>query len=201
VKPQGNVDGGGQGETLFRALRGSVLLVDGDEACLSSHARALLGSSYRVTRASGAEEALAILGREPVDVIVTELELHGMGGLELLDHARERRPEAVRIILTSHPSEASALSAINFEEVFRFLTKPISREMLRAAVEAALVRRGEGSDRRPKAAAPTALPRLPSRLLQRRHLVSVEEQAALRAACRDFALAPRLPLLPAGSSS
>lgn len=129
------------GRLAPRVLRGTVLLVDGDPASLAELSQDLLGSEYRVIRAADAASALDVLGRDPVDVIVVALELEGPGGLELLGRARARRPEAVRIVLTEHPDVASAITAINREEVFRYLCKPVGRDQLLATVHQALERR------------------------------------------------------------
>jgi CheY-like chemotaxis protein len=143
---------------VARTLRGTVLLVDADSKRLAALSRSLLGSDYRVIRAAGAAEAIQVLGQGPVDVIIAELEMEDVGGLELLGLARARQPEAIRIALTSHPDVGSAVAAINGEEVFRYLTRPVTRDQLLATVHLALERRWRapafGVDAPPQATRP-----------------------------------------------
>lgn len=159
------------------AHSGTVLLVDGDEQALARSVLALRGSDWRVLTARESGAALEVLEREAVDVVVTELQLLELSGLELLDRARLRRPEAIRIVLTGHPSARSAIAAINREEVFRYLIKPVSRGRLLAALRGAFAALAERRARRT-----AALP-LP---LSLREVLTAEERAALREACADF---------------
>ena len=128
-------------EPAGRAPRGAVLLVDDEEACLVELGRALAAAGHRVLLARSAAAALDLLERAPVDAVVAAVELKGDGGLRLLDRVRARWPEVVRIALAGRPDVASAVSAINVEEVFRYLAKPVSPEALCAALRCARARR------------------------------------------------------------
>ncbi len=121
----------------FRRLTGTVLLVDDDADLLEAMARGLRHASYRVLTAPGGAEALALLASEPVDIIVSDLDMPGMGGLELLDRSRDLRPHAVRIVLTGHATAQSAMEAINQDEVYRYLAKPQTRDQLDATLAVA----------------------------------------------------------------
>jgi DNA-binding NtrC family response regulator len=124
----------------FRHLTGTVLLVDDDVDLVESMARGLRHANYRVLVAHGGPEALETLAAEAVDVLVTDLEMPGMDGLELLDRSRDLRPDAVRIVLTGHASAQSAMEAINHDEVHRYLAKPLSRDQLDATLAVAFER-------------------------------------------------------------
>ncbi len=129
--------GGGAGGSPFHRLKATVLLVDDEQDVLDGLRHALRHSDFRVITACGPAEALQVVAREQVDIVITDLRMPEMDGLELLDTIRERRPEALRLILTGHGDARSAITAINDEAVFRYLEKPISRDQLVATLQLA----------------------------------------------------------------
>lgn len=185
--------GGGQHGSPFRHLSGTVLVVDDDQDLLDGLSRAMRRSDFRILMASGPEEALAVLGRERVDVIVTDLQMPNMDGLELLDRARDMHPDAVRIVVTGHPTAESAISAINEEEVFRYLTKPVSRDVLTATLHMAFEKLAEE-----RAAAAPQPARAPVHV---RLALSPEEREALRQSWDTPSGEWPLPGLPPGRGS
>ena len=98
------------------------------------HARADL----QVVAVGSPDEALSLLGRETFDVIVSDLRMPGMSGLELLAAARRRSPETRRLLVSGYADFESALDAINEVGIDRLLTKPWQNEELRGAVDGAL---------------------------------------------------------------
>jgi PAS domain S-box-containing protein len=120
----------------------SVLLVDDDPAVLDALARRLRKEPYRVLKATSGTEALALLARSEVDLIVSDMRMPGMNGAELLAKVEEQYPACVRIMLTGEPSLAVAMAAINDGKVCRFLTKPYDADALAAIIRDALRRRG-----------------------------------------------------------
>jgi response regulator RpfG family c-di-GMP phosphodiesterase len=92
----------------------------------------------QVTTAGSPDEAIEILGREPFDVIVSDLRMPGMSGLELLAAARRRSPETRRLLVSGYADFESALDAINEVGIDRLLTKPWQNEEVRAAIDGAL---------------------------------------------------------------
>jgi DNA-binding NtrC family response regulator len=121
----------------------TLLLVDDEPEILESLRRALRNEGYRILVANDAERALAHLEREPIDVLVADIDMPGMTGLELVTHARRAWPGTVRMLLTGDASLDSALHAINEGEVHRYLTKPWSNAELRATLRQALARLDE----------------------------------------------------------
>lgn len=123
----------------------TVLLVDDEPDVLDSLRELLEGSlqGVRVLCAASADEGLAMLGQQPVDLVVTDYKLPGMNGLDLLEEARKRAPEAQRILITAFPDIKVAVRAINEARVEHFLTKPFQAHQLVDAVRAALAARGE----------------------------------------------------------
>jgi DNA-binding NtrC family response regulator len=167
-----------------RRLNGTILVVDDDRIALQAIVRCLRHSEYRVLTASEPEVALAILSRETVDVIITALHMSSMNGLEFLDRARERRPEAIRIVVTGHPSAASAIAAINENEVFRYLTKPVSEERLLPLLQLAFARLSTKGAPQQGTAGREA--RVCRRAFHPAQILTLEERLALREALKDF---------------
>ncbi len=115
-----------------------MLFVDDEVNILKSLARLFRAEPLRVFTASSAAEALALLGSEPVQVVVSDQRMPGTTGVKLLAQVRERRPDVVRILLTGHTEIGVAIEAINHGEIFRLLTKPWNDDELRATVRQAL---------------------------------------------------------------
>lgn len=111
-------------------MRATILFVDDEPNVLQGLREALWKTDYRILLASGPEEALEVLLREHVDVVVSDHLMPGMTGLALLGLVRDRAPDTVRIILTGHADTALAIRAINEGEIYRFLTKPCDRTEL-----------------------------------------------------------------------
>jgi len=124
-------------------MRFRVLLVDDDEAALAL-AAALADAPYEVLTARSAAEALKVLEREDVQVVVSDEWMPGMRGVELLAQVAKEYPYIVRILLTGDPQLDAAVRAINEGEIFRFLTKPCSPNTLDSVIREALIRQSRG---------------------------------------------------------
>lgn len=114
----------------------SVLLVDDEAALLRAVSRLLRGPDLEVLTASNAEEALTLLRRRPIDVIVSDIDMPGTSGLELLAQVRDEFPSTIRMLLTGAATTDRALSAINEGEVARFFVKPFDGKLFRATLVA-----------------------------------------------------------------
>ena len=93
---------------------------------------------YAIHSADSAKEGLDILGRERVDVIISDEIMPGMSGSEFLAFVRQKYPETIRMILTGHASLEAAIRAINEGEIYRFFTKPCNIFDLSVTVRQAL---------------------------------------------------------------
>ena len=102
----------------------TVLFVDDEEKVLMSLRRGLLDESYKSLFAKSGEEALEVLEREEVHVIVTDMRMPGMQGLELLKIVKDKYPHIVRVVLSGYTQMTTLLTAINQGEIFKFITKP-----------------------------------------------------------------------------
>lgn len=117
-----------------------VLLVD-DEPNILSAFRRRLASSYEFLTATSAIEALKLLEQNPtIALVVSDMNMPGINGSDLLKRIAKEYPNTVRIMLTGLVDQRTALKAINDGEVFRFLTKPCSAEDFEGALRASSVR-------------------------------------------------------------
>jgi CheY-like chemotaxis protein len=116
-----------------------VLLVD-DERQVSRMLRSSLELSGRdvvVVDVPSGEEAVSELGRGPVDLLVSDLRLHGMTGLELLAQVRQRNPEARAILISGQPTPEEAEQAESLG-VVAFIPRPVGTNFFLEAVDRAL---------------------------------------------------------------
>ena len=112
---------------------GSVLLVDDDPLILRALQRTLERSELSVEPYSNAEAALNRIEAGGVDVVVCDITLPGMTGIELLRRIHEREPDLPVVLMTGNPGIESATEAINYG-VHKYLVKPVQVEALREAV-------------------------------------------------------------------
>jgi DNA-binding NtrC family response regulator len=118
-------------------LRRTVLVVD-DEVNLRKVLSALLRrDGYDVLTASDGEEALGLLARNSVDLVLTDLRMPHVGGMALLRRVLERHAGTPVVILTAHGSVNDAVEAMKLG-AFDFLSKPIDQKELRVVVEKAV---------------------------------------------------------------
>jgi two-component system response regulator HupR/HoxA len=102
----------------------TVLFVDDEEKVLASLRRGLLDEPYETLFANSGKEALEILDQKPVHVIVTDMRMPEMGGLQLLMAVKEKYPTIIRMVLSGYTQVSTLLTAINQGEIYRFITKP-----------------------------------------------------------------------------
>jgi DNA-binding NtrC family response regulator len=113
-----------------------VLIVDDEAELRASLAKVLGRRGMKVSIAADGAEALALLAREPHDVVVLDLKMPGIDGLETLRRMAAARPAPRVIMLTGHGSVAAGLEAMR-QQVFDFLLKPVAVDQLVARIEAA----------------------------------------------------------------
>jgi len=123
--------------------RARILLVD-DEVRVLDAMRRNLRTYFDITTATSGAEALDILQHQgPFAVLVSDLRMPGMGGLELLAEARKLAPDTTRVLLTGKTDLASAIAAsrpgvVREGTIFRFLTKPLLPDLFLKALAAAV---------------------------------------------------------------
>ncbi len=115
----------------------TLLLVD-DERDSLEPMRVLLEEDYHVLTAENGEEALGVLDRETVHMIIADQRMPGMTGVELLTRVKELNPEMVRLVLTAFNDFESMLQAINQGRVYRYIIKPWDVDDMRLTIRQAL---------------------------------------------------------------
>ena len=115
----------------------TILLVD-DEIQVVAALQRRLYKSYQVEIASCAAEALEAIAGTSYAVVVSDMKMPGMNGIELLGKVKQISPETVRILLTGQADLDVAIAAVNEGSVFRFLSKPCPDELLTKTLDAAL---------------------------------------------------------------
>jgi response regulator RpfG family c-di-GMP phosphodiesterase len=118
--------------------RPAILCVD-DEPAIRDALSWLLRREFQITTAESGDEALHVLqDGGPFAVVMTDLHMPGMDGLELLQRVRQLAPEATRMLLTGQADVVTAAAAVNHGNVFRFLVKPCPPTELIEAVRASV---------------------------------------------------------------
>ena len=102
----------------------TVLFVDDEEKVLRSLERGLLDEPYKKLFAKSGIEALEILQRKEVHVIVVDMRMPEMTGLELLKIVKKEYPHIIRMVLSGYTQVTTLLTAINQGEIFKYITKP-----------------------------------------------------------------------------
>ena len=103
----------------------TVLIVDDEIEILKSLNRGLHLEPYRKLFASSGAQALEFFAQEDsISVVITDMRMPGMTGLELLKHINEVSPRTVKIVLTGYTQLPQILATVNNVDIFKFMTKP-----------------------------------------------------------------------------
>lgn len=117
-----------------------ILIVDDDPHILEG-LRAVLCNSFHVRTTLGPDKGLqALRTTGPYAVVVADLKMPGMNGIEFLARVREISQRTVRVMLTGYADVDAAIDAVNMGEVFRFHTKPCPTDVIRKTLNDALSR-------------------------------------------------------------
>ncbi len=115
-----------------------ILFVDDDSNLLAALNRRLR-KQFDLELAVGPAQGLVIAEQEgPFAVVVADMRMPGMDGVEFLQRIRDMSPDTVRIMLTGNADLQTAIDAVNEGNIFRFLTKPCPYEIMSAALNAGL---------------------------------------------------------------
>ncbi|HVR61844.1 MAG TPA: sigma-54 dependent transcriptional regulator, partial [Polyangia bacterium] len=118
----------------------TVLVVDDEPGIVDSLQKILERESLRVLAAGSGGEALELIRREPVSVLVTDLMMPGMSGIDLLRASRSVSPETETILMTAYGTVENAVEAMK-QGAYDFVTKPLKRAHLLRVVGKALEKR------------------------------------------------------------
>jgi len=115
----------------------SILIVDDEESVLYTLEAVLKPEGYLVSKASSAEEAMAVFLTGNFDLVITDLTIPGDSGMVLLERLIAERPELMVIMITAYGSEAVAVEAMK-RGAYDYLPKPFSNDELRLTVRRAV---------------------------------------------------------------
>jgi response regulator RpfG family c-di-GMP phosphodiesterase len=116
----------------------NVLLVDDEMNILNSHRRTLRNEFDFDIALSGVEALELISSGKKYAVIVTDMQMPKMNGLELLQRVKVVSPNTVCMMLTGNSDQKTATNALNIGDIFRFINKPCDRETLISSIKAGI---------------------------------------------------------------
>jgi ATP-dependent Lon protease len=124
-------------KTLCSRARQSILIVDDEEIARTNLMYVLGMEGYNCHGASNGAEALDVMGREEIDLVVTDMKMEQMDGLELLDQINRNAPEIPVVMVTGFATVSSAVDALK-KGAAHFLGKPVNLDELRRTVKEVL---------------------------------------------------------------
>jgi CheY-like chemotaxis protein/anti-sigma regulatory factor (Ser/Thr protein kinase) len=117
----------------------TVLLAEDDQPSREIYHNVLNAEGYHVIDAANGKAALDLLDSEPVDLLLTDLMMPGMTGIQLLERARQLKPDLRAIVMTGHSTSEAVIAALR-NQACEFLTKPFHTNELLDAVRSAMSR-------------------------------------------------------------
>jgi len=124
---------------MIKSRTAHILIVDDEPNVRLVFRTALESSGYRVSSAEDGEKALLWLESTPIDLVLLDLQMPGVGGMEVLEGLRETGNDVPVVIVTAHGSVPDAVQAMKLGAI-DFLAKPLSPDTLRAVVAEVLAR-------------------------------------------------------------
>ncbi len=119
----------------------ALLIVEDEETLRESLRRLFVKEGYRVETAPTAEEALKLLEEESFDVIISDIILPGMDGIEMLTRIRDIQPDQIFIVITAYASLETAVRALRIG-AYDYIIKPIIHEEIKQVVRNAIRQQG-----------------------------------------------------------
>ncbi|MCB4792421.1 MAG: response regulator [Elusimicrobia bacterium] len=132
-----------------------ILIVDDDSAILQTCLKAVQSMAYDAKGVSSGEEAVEVLKEEHVDLVVTDLQMGGMSGIDLLKYIKANNPNTSVIIITAYPSADSAIESLR-AGVSDYIKKPFNVFEFRDAVKRCLEARADLKEKHTESASSTA---------------------------------------------
>ncbi len=115
----------------------NILVTDDNIATLKTLSAGLEDMGYRVTMATSGREAWALIKKQPFNIVITDIKLPDISGLEILEMVKELNPEAAVIMITGHASIETAVGAVN-EGAYAYILKPVAMNELENIINNAL---------------------------------------------------------------
>lgn len=115
-----------------------ILCVDDEPSILSALRRLFRSHGYAILTAESGQEALGLLAREPVDLVISDMRMPQMDGAQFLEQVFQHWPETKRILLTGYADAASTIAAVNQGKIWSYISKPWNDGELLMTVQQAL---------------------------------------------------------------
>ncbi|QGP84858.1 two-component system response regulator GlrR [Leclercia adecarboxylata] len=154
-----------------------LLLVDDDPGLLKLLGMRLVSEGYSVVTAESGQEGLKVLGREKIDLVISDLRMDEMDGMQLFTEIQKLQPGMPVIILTAHGSIPDAVAATQ-QGIFSFLTKPVDKDALYKAIDDALEHAAPSGDETWRESIVTRSP-IMLRLLEQARMVAQSDVSVL----------------------
>ncbi|HXX81779.1 MAG TPA: response regulator, partial [Thermodesulfovibrionales bacterium] len=106
-------------------MGGRILVVDDEPVVVKSCERTLTPEGYKVDTASNGKEAIGKLGKDNFDLVITDLKMPDMDGIELIRWIRNSKPNIGVVVITGYPSQESIKEALGLR-ILDYLPKPFS---------------------------------------------------------------------------
>ena len=116
--------------------KANILIVDDEEVVRLSHLRSLEGSDCNTQAAEDGREALHVMEQHPFDVVLLDLRMPDLDGMDVLKTIKQRWPDSEVVVITGYPSVETAKQAVRLG-AFNYLAKPLGpSDVLKAANDA-----------------------------------------------------------------
>jgi response regulator RpfG family c-di-GMP phosphodiesterase len=126
----------------------TILCVDDEANIVRALQRLLRDTGHHILTATSGDEALQVMEKTPVDLIISDLMMPGMTGTALMQRVCRLWPQVTRLLLTGHTDMAAAIAAINEGQVSRYLTKPWDDTELKLTINELFQHRGLEEEKR-----------------------------------------------------
>ena len=123
-----------------KTTKGRILFIDDDKAGREVALFNLRGAGYEVTAASDGQEGISLFSPESFDVVITDVKMPGLSGIEVLRRIKKQAPEIPVLVITAFGNVETAVKAMK-SGAYDFIGKPFQRDQLLLSVERALERR------------------------------------------------------------
>ena len=125
--------------------KANILIVDDDYDMLELVQRQLQEQQYHSYKAASVKEAIDILKFNAVDLLITDLQMPGIGGMELIKYVEEHFPKVPKLVITGYPSMDGALTAMR-SGALDYIVKPFTAEELKQSVEKSIPKKTQDSE-------------------------------------------------------
>lgn len=116
----------------------TILFVDDEPDILNALKRFLKREEYLCEFVNSGMEAVARLKRADVDILVTDIQMPGMNGKELVQHAKKHYPSVIRLVLSANVDFEQTMNNLNSGEIFRYILKPLDPKLFRSIMHDAV---------------------------------------------------------------